>query len=48
VCPHVSLTLHRGSGVSAVAECLAGYIREGFGPEIKPPVPVVERDLAIL
>ncbi|MGB2680576.1 MAG: LysR substrate-binding domain-containing protein [Candidatus Competibacter sp.] len=48
VLPHASITLHRGSAVSAVAECLAGYIREGFGPEIKPPVPVVERDLAIL
>mgnify|MGYP000947186852 CR=1 FL=1 len=48
VLPYASITLHRGSGVSAVAECLAGYIREGFGPEIKPPVPVVERDLAIL
>ena len=48
VLPYASITLHRGSAVSAVAECLGGYIREGFGPEIKPPVPVVERDLAIL
>ncbi|MBL8259527.1 MAG: LysR family transcriptional regulator [Candidatus Competibacteraceae bacterium] len=46
ILPSASITLHRGSAVSAVAECLAGYIREGFGPEIKPPVPVVERDLA--
>ena len=46
VLPSASITLHRGGAVSAVAECLAGYIREGFGPEIKPPVPVVERDLA--
>ena len=34
--PSATITLHRGSTVSAVAECLAGYIREGFSGEIAP------------
>jgi len=38
VLPYASITLHRGSAVSAVAECLGGYIREGFGPEISEKV----------
>ncbi|HRD67040.1 MAG TPA: LysR substrate-binding domain-containing protein [Candidatus Competibacter sp.] len=32
--PPASITLHRGSSVSAVAECLADYIREGFGADV--------------
>ncbi|HPF59928.1 MAG TPA: LysR substrate-binding domain-containing protein [Candidatus Competibacteraceae bacterium] len=35
--PPASITLHRGSSVSAVAECLAGYMREGFATEVLPP-----------
>ena len=31
--PTASITLHRGRTVSAVAECLADYIREGFANE---------------
>jgi len=31
--PPASITLHRGGSVSAVAECLAGYMREGFAAE---------------
>jgi hypothetical protein len=31
--PPASITLHRGGSVSAVAECLAGYMREGFATE---------------
>ena len=31
--PPASITLHRGSAVSAVAECLADYIRDGFGAD---------------
>jgi DNA-binding transcriptional LysR family regulator len=31
--PPASITLHRGSSVSAVAECLASYMREGFAAE---------------
>lgn len=31
--PPASITLHRGGTVSAVAECLAGYMREGFAVE---------------
>jgi hypothetical protein len=31
--PPASITLHRGGSVSAVAECLADYIREGFGAD---------------
>ena len=34
--PSTSITLHRGRPVSAVAECLAGYIREGFGADGLP------------
>ena len=32
--PPASITLHRGGSVSAVAECLAGYMREGFAAEV--------------
>lgn len=40
--PPASITLHRGSSVSAVAECLAGYMREGFAVETPPtPMPVI-------
>lgn len=31
--PPASITLHRGSSISAVAECLASYLREGFAAE---------------
>ncbi|MDG4550832.1 MAG: LysR substrate-binding domain-containing protein [Candidatus Contendobacter sp.] len=31
--PSASITLHRGTSVSAVAECLASYIREGFSAD---------------
>ncbi|MDS4028175.1 MAG: LysR substrate-binding domain-containing protein [Candidatus Contendobacter sp.] len=31
--PPASITLHRGGAVSAVAECLAGYMRDGFTNE---------------
>ena len=42
--PSASITLHRGGAVSAVAECLAGYIREGFGADAPPvSVPAVGR-----
>ncbi len=34
--PPASITLHRGSSVSTVAECLADYIREGFGADAPP------------
>jgi DNA-binding transcriptional LysR family regulator len=34
--PPASITLHRGRSVSAVAECLAGYIRDGFSAETAP------------
>ena len=34
--PPASITLHRGGSVSAVAECLAGYMREGFATEARP------------
>lgn len=34
--PTASITLHRGRTVSAVAECLADYIREGFANEALP------------
>jgi len=39
--PWASIALHRGSSVSAVTECLAGYIREGFGADA-PPIPAVD------
>ena len=32
--PTVSITLHRGRQISAVAECLAGYMREGFNTDV--------------
>jgi len=35
--PQTALTLHRGKPISAVAECLAGYIREGFGGDAPSP-----------
>lgn len=35
--PMASITLHRGKPVSAVAECLASYIREGFGTDRSLP-----------
>ena len=38
--PPASITLHRGGSVSAVAECLADYIREGFGADA-PPVSAI-------
>ena len=44
VLPSASITLHRGRGVSAVAECLAGYIREGFGVDAPPPVSLRDRE----
>lgn len=31
--PSASITLHRGGAVTAVAECLASYIREGFNAD---------------
>ena len=34
--PPASITLHRGHAVSAVAEGLAGYLREGFAAEVLP------------
>jgi len=34
--PTASITLHRGHAVSAVAEGLAGYLREGFAAESPP------------
>ncbi len=34
--PTASITLHRGHAVSAVAEGLAGYLREGFATEALP------------
>jgi DNA-binding transcriptional LysR family regulator len=34
--PSATITLHRGGTVSAVAECLANYIREGFSAEKAP------------
>mgnify|MGYP001467603115 CR=1 FL=1 len=34
--PTASITLHRGSRISAVAECLAGYMREGFSTDAPP------------
>lgn len=34
--PPASITLHRGHAVSAVAEGLAGYLREGFAAEALP------------
>jgi DNA-binding transcriptional LysR family regulator len=40
--PPTSITLHRGKPVSAVAEHLAGYIRESFGADAPPTlVPTV-------
>lgn len=44
VLPSASITLHRGHGVSAVAECLAGYIREGFGVDAPPLVSLRDRE----
>lgn len=32
--PLTGITLHRGQPVTAVAECLAGYIRESFGADM--------------
>ncbi len=32
--PTASITLHRGRQISAVAECLAGYMREGFNTDV--------------
>ncbi|MBK8534136.1 MAG: LysR family transcriptional regulator [Candidatus Competibacteraceae bacterium] len=43
--PPASITLHRGRPVSAVAECLAGYIREGFGSDA--PAPPTTRRAAV-
>jgi DNA-binding transcriptional LysR family regulator len=37
--PQTAIALHRGKPVSAVAECLAGYIRESFGVDA-PPIPI--------
>ena len=37
--PQTAITLHRGKPVSAVAECLAGYIRESFGVDA-PSIPI--------
>ncbi|MCP5159183.1 MAG: LysR family transcriptional regulator [Gammaproteobacteria bacterium] len=47
--PSASITLHRGSTVSAVAECLAGYMREGFATEAPPAaVSVSTASLAVM
>lgn len=40
--PPASITLHRGGSISAVAECLAGYIREGFGADGPLPVSAID------
>ncbi|HPE71446.1 MAG TPA: LysR substrate-binding domain-containing protein [Candidatus Competibacter sp.] len=34
--PPASITLQRGRAVSAVGECLAGYLREGFALDARP------------
>ena len=40
--PSTAITLHRGRPESAVAEGLAGYLREGFGAEM-PPILAADR-----
>lgn len=42
--PSASITLHRSSSMTAVAECLANYLREGFATEANPlPMSAVGR-----
>jgi len=40
--PPTGITLHRGRSGSAVADGLAGYLREGFGADV--PLPAVAMD----